>query len=224
MTIKSAEIKKWNETKAAMGDERIVLGPHYSYTLKHLPRRMLFILARYKFSAKLIGDGKRVLEVGCSEGLGTMILAETAKKVVAVDFDAEAIREAQKSFPMKNVEYHCADFLGPRRFGAFDAVVALDVIEHIYPNREKQFFRQACASLSRYGICIVGTPNKTAATYASATSRIGHINLYTGDRIQETLQKYFHRTFLFGVNDEVVHTGFHDMAHYLIGIGVCKKR
>jgi hypothetical protein len=37
------------------------------------------------------------------------------------------------------------------------------------------------------------------------------------------MQKYFHNVFMFSVNDEVVHTGYHKMAHYLFAIG-CSRR
>ena len=40
---------------------------------------------------------------------------------------------------------------------------------------------------------------------------------------EEEMKKYFHHVFLFGANDEVVHTGFLPMAHYLIAVG-CRKR
>jgi hypothetical protein len=49
------------------------------------------------------------------------------------------------------------------------------------------------------------------------------MNLYSGDRLREQLKRYFHQVFLFGANDEVVHTGYLPMAHYLIAVG-CRKR
>ena len=36
--------------------------------------------------------------------------------------------------------------------------------------------------------------------------------------------KYFENSFLFSMNDEVVHTGFGPMAHYLIILGVGLKK
>ncbi|MCG8430458.1 MAG: class I SAM-dependent methyltransferase [Candidatus Omnitrophica bacterium] len=216
------DLKKWNEAKEYMGQERITLGPHYSYVLKNLTRRLGFILSRYKFAAKMIGENKYVLEVGCSEGFGTMILAETARKVVAVDFDKNAIEEAQKSFASGKVEFREANFL-KASIDTFDAVVALDVVEHIYPEDEAPFFESAAANLDTHGICIVGTPNKTAEQYGSPTSRISHINLYTWDRLKSVMERYFHNVFLFSVNDEVVHTGFYPMAHYLMAMGVGKR-
>ncbi len=218
----SDELKKWNEAKSYMGDERIALGPHYSYVLRKLPRRLLFVLSRYKFAARMIGDGKYVLEIGCSEGFGTAILAETARRVVAVDMDKDAILEAKKSFASERIEFRELNFLNTS-IDSFDAAVALDVIEHIYPENEDSFYRSICANLNPDGIAIIGTPNKTADAYASPTSKISHINLYTWDRLRDTTARYFRNVFLFSVNDEMVHTGFYPMAHYLMVVGVGKR-
>jgi len=69
-----------------------------------------------------------------------------------------------------------------------------------------------------------GTPNETASCYASEFSKIGHVNLFTAERLTELLCAYFHNVFLFGMNDEVLHTGFHPMCHYLLALGCSKKR
>jgi hypothetical protein len=37
------------------------------------------------------------------------------------------------------------------------------------------------------------------------------------------LQRFFQNVFVFSMNDEVVHSGFYPMAHYVRGIG-CGKR
>lgn len=34
---------------------------------------------------------------------------------------------------------------------------------------------------------------------------------------------YFENVIIFSMNDEVVHTGFTPMAHYLLGVGTGKK-
>jgi len=37
------------------------------------------------------------------------------------------------------------------------------------------------------------------------------------------MDKYFENSFIFSMNDEVVHTGYEPMAHYLFGMGVGLK-
>lgn len=74
------------------------------------------------------------------------------------------------------------------------------------------------------GICIIGTPNITASAYQSETSKAAHINLYSYDRLKNLMDKYFYNTFLFGMNDEIVHLGFPQMAHYLFVMGVSPRK
>lgn len=221
-SINSPDIEKSRDIKVKTGSESIILGPYFSYQLRHSPRHILFSLSRYKFAAKMIGEGKQILEVGCSEGLGTILLAEYAKKVVAVDANQEAIANATNNFASEKLEFIHADFL-KANIGSFDAIVSFDVIEHIYPEREAEFFSVSCRHLNPYGIFIIGTPNLTADCYASAAAKEGHVNMYDWQRLVQTISKYFHQVFLFSVNDEMIHTGFYPMAHYLIGMGVGKK-
>ena len=81
------------------------------------------------------------------------------------------------------------------------------------------------SSLDENGIMIVGMPSLESQTYASPQSKAGHLNCKSGDDLKAILQQYFHNVFLFSMNDEVVHTGFEKMAHYLFCIccGVKQK-
>ena len=38
------------------------------------PRRLLFVLARYKFVAKMLSGRRHVLEVGCADAFGTRVV------------------------------------------------------------------------------------------------------------------------------------------------------
>lgn len=67
---------------------------------------------------------------------------------------------------------------------------------------------------------VVGTPNLTAAQYASPQSEALHINLKSHDTLKVLLSRYFYNVFMFGMNDEVLHTGYAPMCHYIWGIGV----
>src|SRR5437660_661297 len=92
------------------------------------------------------------------------------------------------------------------------AWVDVAALQHSDPNLEESFMRNCCESLDDKGLFILGTPNETAAAYASASSQIGHINLKSASALQGLLATYFETSFLFGMNDEVVHTGFLNMA------------
>ncbi len=72
--------------------------------------------------------------------------------------------------------------------------------------------------LTRDGVCIIGTPNISAHVHASPASREGHINLKSADTLKALLSRHFANVFIFSMNDEVVHTGFYPMAHYLIAL------
>ncbi len=37
------------------------------------------------------------------------------------------------------------------------------------------------------------------------------------------MSEYFHNVFMFSMNDEVVHTGYHRMAHYVIALCAGRK-
>ncbi|MCZ6676205.1 MAG: methyltransferase domain-containing protein [Candidatus Poribacteria bacterium] len=218
----SAERKLWQNVTNMLGDNQKTLGRHWSYNLFNDPKRLAFVLSRYKFAAKMACRNKRVLELGCSEGIGTPILSEFATNYTGVDMDGAAIEIARANWGSEKCQFLEGDFLG-RRYGRFDSVVSLDVIEHIYPEYEDAFFNTISQNLGHDGICVIGTPNLTASAYASPASQAGHVNLYDAERLAESMQTVFHNVLRFGINDEVVHTGYAPMAHYLVYIG-CYKR
>lgn len=45
------------------------------------------------------------------------------------------------------------------------------------------------------------------------------MNCKSGKDFKDLMAKYFENTFLFCMNDEVVHTGFSPMAHYIFVVG-----
>ena len=219
---KITEKKIWDDTVLELGDLKVSLSSHWSYNLLNDPKRLAFVLSRYKFAAKMGCKDKVVLELGCSEGIGASILSEIANKYVGIDSDQEAIAVAKNNFKDLNNEFLCADFLG-KTFGVFDTVVSLDVIEHIYEEYEDLFFDTCLKNLNENGICIIGTPNITSVPYASKASQMGHVNMYSHERLFEVLKKYFFQVLPFSMNDEVVHTGFAPMGHYLMFVACHKK-
>jgi 2-polyprenyl-3-methyl-5-hydroxy-6-metoxy-1,4-benzoquinol methylase len=183
------------------------------------PRRTVFTLARYKFVSKMLAGRKKVLEVGCADAFGTRIVQQSVGQVTAVDFDPVFVADAQERMnPNWPFEVFVHDMLAGPVPGRFDALYALDVLEHIAPEQEELFLRNAVAALEPTGVAIFGMPSLESQAHASPQSKAGHVNCKTGEGLKETLEKHFHTVFVFSMNDEVVHTGYFRMANYVIGL------
>jgi hypothetical protein len=79
------------------------------------------------------------------------------------------------------------------------------------------------APLRKQGVAIVGMPSLESQAHASPQSKAGHVNCKTGGDLRQLFLDYFDNVFLFSMNDEVIHTGFSPMAHYLLVL-CCGKR
>lgn len=197
------------------------LGRYGAYWFHKSPRRMLQALSYYKFAAHLIGKNKRVLDIGCNEGICTWLFGKECGYALGVDFDEEAIETAKANFQGPSVDFLAGDILKTRIEGNWDAVVNFDVIEHIMPENVSAFMEGILSYLSPHGIAVIGTPSEISQQFASPFARKGHINIYSPERLEEEMRRYFTHVFMFAVNDEVVHTGYLKLAHYLIAVG-CK--
>lgn len=199
------------------------LGPWSSHIWRHDPRHLAFLLSRYKFVAKMLTRRNRVLEVGCGDAVGTPIVLQTVGHVHGVDFEPLVLNDAIERYRREgvtNATFSIHDMIQMSLPGTFDAAFSLDVIEHIPPEKEDEFLDNIVRSLQEHGVLILGTPNITSNQYASAASKRGHVNLKSADALHELLSARFHNVFIFSMNDEVVHTGFHPMAQYLMAMGV----
>ncbi len=200
------------------------LGPWSSYSLLHDPKHLGFVLARYKFCAKMLEGKKAVLEVGCGDGMGIPIVAQQVPRVVGVDPVARLIRgNRQRLKKIKNVVFRQMDICRQVPEERFDGVYSIDVIEHLDPHLNRAFMENQARCLTPDGVCLIGTPNITANRYATYRSKIQHINLMSQKTLRGLMEKYFRNVFMFGMNDEVLHTGYGPMAHYIFGMGVGLK-
>jgi len=181
----------------------------------------VFYLSRYKFVSKLLAGYSSVLEIGCGDGFGSRLLTQNGTRVHCTDFDPvfiEEARERERDDPLRSFEV--VDFCTPLPARSFDAGFALDVIEHIAPEQEPIFLENVCRQIVAGGLCIFGAPSLESQLHASEWSRRGHVNCRSGPDLQAALRKYFDHVFMFSMNDEVVHTGFFPMAHYLFAVAV----
>ena len=183
------------------------------------PKRLVFVLARYKFVARLLEGRATVLEVGCADAFGTRIVQQSVGTVTAIDFDPEFIQDAQNRLQAQwPLDLRVHDILSSPIQNNFDAAYSIDVMEHILPKHEERFVENVAASINPNGTAIFGTPSLESQVYASKQSKAGHVNCKTGEQLKSDLERKFHNVFVFSMNDEVIHTGFYPMAHYLFAI------
>jgi 2-polyprenyl-3-methyl-5-hydroxy-6-metoxy-1,4-benzoquinol methylase len=188
------------------------------------PRRLVFSLARYKFVAKMLSGKKNVGELGCGDAFGTRIVLQEVERVVAYDFDPVFVDDiAERHSEAWPIAARCHDILDGPLPEKHDAIYSLDVIEHIPAESEHRYLTNLRESLSEDGVLIIGTPSLESQAHASPPSKEGHVNCKTGNALKSLLRHYFEHVFLFSMNDEVVHTGFYPMAHYLLAL-CCQKK
>jgi len=183
------------------------------------PKRALFNLAHYKFVAKMLSGKKNVLEVGCADAFATRLVQQEVGHVTAVDFDPIFIEDVNaRKNPSWPLTAFVHDILKSPVPGKFDAIYSLDVFEHIPPEHENTFIKNILTSLEVNGVVIIGIPSLESQIHASPQSKAGHINCKSGKDFKSFLQKHFKNVFVFSMNDEIIHTGFFPMAHYLLAI------
>lgn len=200
------------------------LGLRSSQSWHDDPKHLLFRLARYKFVAKMLAGSEHVLEIGCGDAFGTRIVQQSVNKLSATDFDAVFVEDVKARMVARwRFDVFTHDLLaGPIR-GDYDGVFALDVLEHIPVKDERTFLKNAFAALTAHGAAIIGIPSLESQAHASPTSKAGHVNCKNMPDLRQAMLEHFHNVFMFSMNDEVVHTGFHPMAHYLLAVCAGKR-
>jgi 2-polyprenyl-3-methyl-5-hydroxy-6-metoxy-1,4-benzoquinol methylase len=183
------------------------------------PRRFLFSQSRYKFVSKMLSGRQNVLEIGCGDAFNAPIVMQEVRNLTVTDFDPEFIADAQArmppEYPYKALLHNFLD--GPLA-GRFDAAYSLDVLEHIDARDDTRFLGNIMKSLTPEAVLIVGIPSIDSQVHASPGSKAGHINCKTAPDLKKVMEQFFHSVFMFSMNDEVVHTGYDKMAHYIFAV------
>jgi hypothetical protein len=167
----------------------------FQTTFDRNPQHAVFWFARYKFVARMFAGFPRVIEIGCGNGFAGAIVRQSVGKLEQTDKDRW--NPSLRAYG-----------------GGYDGAFALDVIEHIPQPWEDSFIANIGKSLEPHGSLIIGTPSLESQPYASPLSKQEHINVFTQERLHDLMKKHFHCVYMFGMNDEVVHTGFAQMCHY----------
>jgi hypothetical protein len=224
MTKNAADLYR-ESTEFQFEVPEIPMGPWTSYSLTYDPKHLSFVLARYKFAAKMLHGRARVMEVGSGDGFGLPIVAQAVGHVHCVDWDQRLLDgNARRLKHLTNVTYTKADLNKEAPPVQVDAAYWIDVLEHLDAASETTMLDNIIKCLPAEGVLLTGTPNKAASQYASPQSEVAHINLKTLEELRALMQQRFHNVFMFGMNDEVLHTGYGPMCHYIWALAVGVKR
>lgn len=136
---------------------------------------------------KLLPPKGRVLDIGCGTGQIAKWICELGHEVIAVDVEENNVVAASARFPMIKFRVRSAyDELAEPDGRLYDAIVAVEVIEHLYD--PLRFFQRAHSALATGGKLIVTTPyhgylKNLALSLANAWDR-HHMALHAGDHIK----------------------------------------
>lgn len=100
-----------------------------------------------------------ILDVGCGGGFLTNRLAQQGHRMTGLDMSPESLRVAQKHDLTSNVKYIEGDaYKLPFADGSFDAVTAMDFLEHV--DRPEEVVRECARVLKPGGLFFYHTFNR----------------------------------------------------------------
>ena len=97
------------------------------------------------------------MDLGCGNGSFTALVAKNGYEVAGLDHSISGIELAKKQFPNVQFEQHdISQFLPQEHVGKYDALVSLEVIEHLLLPRK--LMENALIALRPGGLLILSTP------------------------------------------------------------------
>lgn len=113
---------------------------------------------------KVVGDSKKLLDVGCGDGALSIALAMLGNDVVGIDISPKILIQAienKRRAHVGNVQFRCMS-ASSLRFSdeSFDLVISTDLIEHLHPQDLLPHLIEVKRVLRRGGQYVVSTPNR----------------------------------------------------------------
>jgi len=115
----------------------------------------------HQFFMDNIENDSKVLDIGCGDGSLTYDLAKKARKVVAIDFDKNSIKNAIKRFNNDNIRYIVGDATKYQFEEIFDYTILSNVLEHI---KNRSEFLNKIKKLGQFLIIRVPMVNRSWIT------------------------------------------------------------
>ena len=151
---------------------------------------LLFHWHRYQVAAALAA-GRSVLDVGCGDGYGAHHLAQVAQDVVAVDVDPAVVDRAAARYAAPGLAFRAASATAlPFSAGAFDVVVAFEVVEHLDRSAQPLLLAECARVLKPDGVLLLSTPDRTR-TRDFGQPNPHHLHELTAAELAESLAAQF---------------------------------
>lgn len=124
--------------------------------LENDEQKLVGVRRRYERAMHyLAAHGKKsVLDIGCSAGYGSSLMNSGGFRVCGIDRNKKSIEMAKRRYP--GIDFRVADGSSVME-KKYDAVVALDVIEHM--DNHRGTVKKWLGMLSPDGLLIISTPN-----------------------------------------------------------------
>jgi SAM-dependent methyltransferase len=136
-------------------------------------------------------SGRSVLDIGCNDGYGTVLLAGTARSVTGIDVAPAAVAAARRRPEADRIDFQVVD--GDRLpfpDGSFEFVTAFQVIEHIAT--VDSFLDEVRRVTTTGGTVIFTTPNASIRLDPGmAPWNPFHVHEYTADELRDELARVF---------------------------------
>jgi len=130
----------------------------------------------------------KVLDVGCSQGIASILLGREGFEVLGIDLEDEAIRYARSELAKEpalvrsNVRFIAADATKPHNWGPFDTVLLGEVLEHFA--QPEQVLANVANWLADGGVCVITVPFGLHAFH-------DHKQTFYAGRLAELVDPYF---------------------------------
>jgi 2-polyprenyl-3-methyl-5-hydroxy-6-metoxy-1,4-benzoquinol methylase len=150
-------------------------------------------MAAYRKALEFI-EGRRLLEIGCGEGIGTSILAGTAASVLAIDYSDEALGFAREKYGADNIEFRKMR-VPPMDIpdASIEAVVCFQMIEHL--EEPEELVSEIGRALRADGVCLLATVNKEE----TISENPYHLREFTASEMLALLESHFEAVEMYGV-------------------------
>lgn len=175
-------------------------GYHWDRISKNPFKRIPYLYERYMVALSLLRinlnslDNKKILDDGCGDGALTYLIAQDGADMTGLDLSPDAINIAKQKIKRKklNINFLCGNsFNLPFSENYFDAVISLEVIEHIIEPAD--FLKEIYRVLKPGGVVVLSTPVR----FTKEPQSKYHYNEWFSEDFSELIKSVFQNCMIY---------------------------